>query len=138
MAGTHMIRGGEFTLDLNGNKITQPSGTAISITGGSVTITDTGSGGTIEASTDAIYVEGGDLFITYDVSVGENTNILSYDDAFDVAEWAIPAMHWACGSGMIRGVANDGKMNLEPQGNATRAQAAAILQRFCENVASKE
>ena len=28
----------------------------------------------------------------YDVSVGEDTNILSYDDASDVAEWAIPAM----------------------------------------------
>ncbi len=27
----------------------------------------------------------------YDLSVGENTNILSYGDAFDVAEWAIPA-----------------------------------------------
>lgn len=28
----------------------------------------------------------------YDVSVGENTNILSYADAFDVAEYAIPAV----------------------------------------------
>ena len=71
----------------------------------------------------------------YDVSVGENTNILSYDDAFDVAEWAIPAMQWACGSGMIQGIADGSAMNLEPQGNATRAQAAAILQRYCENVA---
>ena len=71
----------------------------------------------------------------YDVSVGENTNILSYDDAFDVAEWAIPAMQWACGSGMIQGIADGNQMNLAPQGNATRAQAAAILQRYCENVA---
>ena len=74
----------------------------------------------------------------YDVSVGENTNILSYDDAFDVAEWAIPAMQWACGSGMIQGIADGNQMNLAPQGNATRAQAAAILQRFCENVANKD
>jgi len=66
----------------------------------------------------------------YDISVGEDTNILSYDDAFDVAEWAIPAMQWACGSGMIEGNA----MNLMPQGNAERAQTAAILQRFCDNV----
>ena len=71
----------------------------------------------------------------YDVSVGENTNILSYGDAFDVAEWAIPAMQWACGSGMIQGIADGSTMNLAPQGNATRAQAAAILQRYCENVA---
>jgi len=74
----------------------------------------------------------------YDVSVGENTNILSYDDAFDVAEWAIPSMQWACGSGMIQGIADGNHMNLAPQGNATRAQAAAILQRFGKNVANKE
>ena len=71
------------------------------------------------------------------VSVGENTNILSYDDAFDVAEWAIPAMQWACGSGMIQGIAEDKALNLQPQGYATRAQSAAILQRFCENAAKK-
>ena len=74
----------------------------------------------------------------YDVSVGENTNILSYDDAFDMADWAIPAMQWACGSGLIQGIADGNHMNLAPQGNATRAQAAAILQRFCENVANKK
>ena len=67
----------------------------------------------------------------YDVSVGEDTNILSYDDASDVAEWAIPAMQWACGSGMVE----ENAMNLMPQGNTERAQTAAILQRFCDNVA---
>ncbi|MBQ6868753.1 MAG: S-layer homology domain-containing protein [Clostridia bacterium] len=66
----------------------------------------------------------------HDVSVGEDTNILSYDDAFDVAEWAILAMQWACSSGMVEGNA----MNLMPQDNAERAQTAAILQRFCDNV----
>ena len=68
-----------------------------------------------------------------DVSVGENTNILSYDDAFDVAEYAIPAMQWACGAGLMQG---DG-VNLTPKADATRAQAAALFQRFCENVAEK-
>ncbi len=66
-----------------------------------------------------------------DVSVGENTNILSYGDAFDVSEWAIPAMQWACGSGLIQGVDSDYTMNLVPAGSATRAQAATILYRFC-------
>ena len=70
----------------------------------------------------------------YDVSIGENTNILSYDDAFDVASWAIPAMQWACGESLIQGIADGSKMNLAPQDNATRAQAASILQRFIENV----
>ena len=65
----------------------------------------------------------------YDVSIGEDTNILSYTDAFDVSEYAIPAMQWACGAGVIEGVTDS---TLVPQGDATRAQAAAMLQRFCE------
>jgi len=73
----------------------------------------------------------------YNVSVGENTNILSYGDVSDAAEWAIPALQWACGSGVIQGIADGSTVNLQPQGNASRAQTAAILQRFCEN-AEKE
>ena len=66
----------------------------------------------------------------YDVSVGENTNILSYTDVSDVDEYAIPAMQWACGAGIISGT-GDGS-TLTPQGQATRAQAAVMLTRFCE------
>ncbi len=69
----------------------------------------------------------------YDVSVGEDTNILSYNDAFGISEWAIPAMQWACGAGLMQG---DG-VTLTPKVDATRAQAAALFQRFCENVAEK-
>lgn len=65
----------------------------------------------------------------YDVSVGEDTNILSYTDAFNVSEYAIPAMQWACGAGLINGI--DGA--LQPAGFANRAQAATILARFCQN-----
>ena len=65
-----------------------------------------------------------------DISVGENTNILSYNDAFGIAKYAIPAMQWACGEGLVKG--DNG--NLMPAGSATRAQVAAILHRFCENV----
>ena len=64
----------------------------------------------------------------YNVSVGENTNILSYNDAFEVSEYAIPAMQWACGAGLMQG---DG-VNLTPVANATRCQSAALLMRFCE------
>ena len=69
----------------------------------------------------------------YDVSIGEDTNILSYTDAFDVAEYAIPAMQWAVGAGIISGTSTD---TLSPQGPATRAQVATILMRFCEKTAS--
>ena len=67
----------------------------------------------------------------YDVSVGEDTNILSYNDAFTISEYAIPAIQWACGAGLINGSSG----NLMPQGKAERCQTAAILHRFCENAA---
>ena len=58
-----------------------------------------------------------------DVSVGENTNILSFEDAFSISEYAFPAMQWACGSGIISG---DGAV-LFPQGTATRAQLSQVM-----------
>ena len=67
----------------------------------------------------------------YDVSVGEDTNILSYTDAFDISNYAYPAMQWACGAGIINGM---GDGTLMPQGKATRAEAATMLMNFCENV----
>jgi hypothetical protein len=69
-------------------------------------------------------------FKGYDVSVGEDTNILSYDDALTISEYAIPALQWACGAGLMQGSGN----NLMPFGNATRAQVATILQRFIQNL----
>jgi len=66
----------------------------------------------------------------YDVSVGEDTNILSYEDAFNISEYAIPAIQWACGAGIMQG---DG-VKLDPQGSATRAQVAVMLMKFMENV----
>ena len=68
----------------------------------------------------------------YDVSIGEETNILSYTDFADMSEYAIPAMQWACGAGIINGT---NESTLTPQGSATRAQVAAMIMRFCENAA---
>ena len=67
----------------------------------------------------------------YDVSVGEDTNILSYDDAQSISTYAIPAIQWACGAGVVTGKSGS---KLDPKGNATRAEVAAMLMRFCENV----
>lgn len=66
-------------------------------------------------------------FKGHDVSVGENTNILSYDDVHHVSEYAIGAMQYAVGSGLIKGKTES---TLNPLDNATRAEAAAILERF--------
>lgn len=67
----------------------------------------------------------------YDVSVGEDTNILSYDDAQSISSYAIPAIQWACGAGVVTGKSGS---KLDPKGSATRAEVAAMLMRFCENV----
>ena len=66
----------------------------------------------------------------YDVSIGEDTNILSYEDALTISDYAYPALQWACGAGIMDG--SNGYLN--PNAPATRAQVAAILERFAENV----
>ena len=65
-----------------------------------------------------------------DVSGGGDTNILSYSDAAAVSEYAVPAMQWACGSGLVAGVAQEGRLALVPKGTTTRAQAATLMMRF--------
>jgi hypothetical protein len=65
----------------------------------------------------------------YDVSVGEDTNILSYEDAMEISEYAIPAIQWACGAGVMNGSGN----SILPHKTATRAQTAVMIMRFCLN-----
>ena len=65
-----------------------------------------------------------------DTSIGADTNILSFTDAVSVSEYAVPALQWACGAGILQGA--DGA--LLPTHPATRAQTAAILHRFCQQV----
>jgi hypothetical protein len=62
-----------------------------------------------------------------DVSVGEETNILSYEDFADISEYAIPALQWACGAGLIEGQSEG---YLAPGSDATRAETAAIFARY--------
>jgi hypothetical protein len=62
-----------------------------------------------------------------DVSVGEDTNILSYDDAFDIAEYAIPAIQYMVGAGIMNGKTDS---TLNPKDNTTRAEIAVMLERF--------
>lgn len=64
-----------------------------------------------------------------DVSVGKDTNILSFTDAEQVSEWAMDAMQWAVGAGVLGG--KDGG-RLDPAGTASRAETAVMLMRFLE------
>ena len=71
-----------------------------------------------------------------DVSVGEDTNILSYDDALAVMDYAVPAMQWACGAGIISGMTSGTHaVVLAPQANASRAIVATMLMRYCTETA---
>ena len=65
----------------------------------------------------------------YDVSA--SADLSGYPDADQVQDYAQPAMAWAVAEGIVEGM--DG--NLAPAGNASRAQIATILMRFCEDVA---
>ena len=59
-------------------------------------------------------------------------------NADKVNNWAAEGMSWAVGAGLISGVAKGDVKDLDPQGNASRAQMAAILMRFCEKYAATE
>ncbi|NLO48992.1 MAG: S-layer homology domain-containing protein [Clostridiales bacterium] len=61
------------------------------------------------------------------MSQGEGVNLLSYRDAGNISDYAIPAFRWACGAGIMNG---DNLGSLNPQNTATRAEAVAMLQRF--------
>lgn len=68
----------------------------------------------------------------YDVSIGEDTNILSYDDAFDISGYAFPAMQWACGTDVLNSA---GTALIRPRVPATRGEIAHAIRIFCEKVA---
>ncbi len=68
-----------------------------------------------------------------DVSIGENTNILSYEDVFTVSDYAIPAFQWTCGSGVLSG---NTASTLAPKNAVNESQLEEALFRYSENVKS--
>lgn len=65
----------------------------------------------------------------YDVSGAKSLD--GYTDAQSVSSYAVPALQWANAAGVVTGKSGS---KLDPKGNATRAEVAAMLMRFCENV----
>ena len=57
-------------------------------------------------------------------------SLSGYADQAQVSSFAVTAMQWAVGSGIIAGTPNGGKTYLTAKGNATRAQVAVMLHRF--------
>lgn len=66
----------------------------------------------------------------YDVSA--TNDLAQFSDAAQVSSWAADVVKWAVGADLLHGVGDD---KLAPTGMATRAEVAAILANFCENVA---
>ncbi len=63
-------------------------------------------------------------------ATGNAASIAAYPDAGSVSPYARDAMAWAVGNGLISGIPHGKTDYLEPGGNATRAQVAAILMRY--------
>ena len=66
----------------------------------------------------------------YDVSA--RADLSAYPDADQIQSYAAESVAWAVAEGLIQGFEDN---TLRPAGNATRAQIATILMRFCEGVA---
>lgn len=79
------------------------------------------------------------ILCNYSAYKGEDTSaradLSKYSDVSAVSGWAKNALSWANAKGLVNGVTTT---TLEPKGAATRAQAATMLQRFCEQYSQNE
>lgn len=69
------------------------------------------------------------------MDVSAKGDISRFSDRAAVSSYAVEAMTWAVGAGLLTGV---GANTLDPKGHATRAQIATILMRFCEPEPAEE
>lgn len=68
------------------------------------------------------------------IDTSKRTNLSSFPDSGKISGYAKEALQWAVAEGLVNGSTEGGITYLQPQGNATRAQVAAILMRFIQNV----
>ena len=68
------------------------------------------------------------------INTGKRGDFGKFADANKVSSYAVDALQWAVAEGIVGGSSEGGKLLLNPQGNATRAEVATILMRFLENV----
>lgn len=70
------------------------------------------------------------ILYRYEGSPTVTGSLSGYPDQAQVSSFAVTAMQWAVGTGIITGVTSGGKTTLSAKGNATRAQVAVMLHRF--------
>lgn len=69
------------------------------------------------------------MLYRYAKSPARQADLTAFADGQSVSDWAQSAMEWAVSQGILTG--KDGN-RLDPQGTATRAEVATILQRYVE------
>ena len=69
-----------------------------------------------------------------DVSKSDDLSRFSAEDVAKISDWALPAVKWAVAVGLMegRGNSNGDPNSLDPRDATTRAEAAALLYRWCE------
>ena len=77
------------------------------------------------------------ILYRYAVNAGRNvtadkpSDMLAYCDVSDISDYALTAVKWACGTGLIEG---DDGARINPKSGLTRAEAAAQLMRLCRKI----
>lgn len=69
------------------------------------------------------------------VDISKTTNLEKYTDQGKISTYAVASMKWAVAEGLITGTS---QTTLSPSGTSTRAQVAAILQRYGEKFPTAE
>ena len=65
------------------------------------------------------------------MKTGLEADLASFKDAGEISAWASDYMEWAVASGMMEG---RGAKTLAPKAGTTRAETAALLERWCEEI----
>ena len=126
LEGSPTVSGGDFTDVADGDWYAQAVNWAASV--GVVNGFDDG---TFQPNTAITREQLAAILMNYAQYKGQDVSaratLDTYSDAAAISSWANDVMSWAVAEGLLTGVTND---QLQPQGNATRAQVAAILERF--------
>ena len=78
-------------------------------------------------------VPSGSMPVSYThLDVYKRQDLSGYADLGAVSSYAVEALQWTNAEGLVNGTS---ATTLSPGGNATRAQAAVILSRFCQSIA---
>jgi len=69
--------------------------------------------------------------VTAYLNTGDRASLNRFADQNQVSSYARTALSWSVAEGIIGGSSKDGRVYLNPQDNATRAQIAKVMHYFC-------